>query len=211
MSTSLNAGKKEQIQKVLIYMSAFRQPVGEISAGNIAAVTGLQSARVGETIVDARHAGVDGVFEGFRRLSEPVMTVAIEPTDPIDLNRLVDSLNELASEDPDLCTFVDQETGQYLLSGLGELHLEVSSNRLKQIGGGLDLKISDPIASYRETALKKGAIVTAKSSFGLSEFWVQVEPLDQKILESFEKRCAFQERQAERAGFQSRGRKHLGR
>ncbi len=182
----LNAGKKEQIQKVLIYMSAFRQPVGEIPAGNIAAVTGLQSARVGETIVDVKHADVDGVFEGFRRLSEPVMTVAIEPTDPIDLNRLVDSMNELASEDPDLYAFVDQETGQYLLSGLGELHLEISSNRLKQIGGGLDLKVSDPIASYRETALKKGAIVTAKSSIGLNEFWVQVEPLDQKTLESFE-------------------------
>jgi len=178
----VNARQEGQIKKVQIYMSSFREPVGNVPAGNIAALTGLPSVRVGETIVDDKCAGLDGSFESMRRVSEPVMSVAIEPKNPKDLERFVDSLNKLTNEDPDLETSVDMETGQYLLNGLGELHLEVSSNLLKQIGGGLELRVSDPIASYRETVLKKGALTMASGPNGL-KVSIQVESLDVEAIE----------------------------
>jgi elongation factor 2 len=178
----VNARQRGQIQKVQIYMSSFREPVGKIPAGNIAALTGLLSVRVGETIVDDRYAGLDSSFESARRVSEPVMSLAIEPKNPKDLGRLVDALNKLTTEDPDLEASADKETGQYLLNGLGELHLEVASNLLKQIGGGLELRVSDPIASYRETVLKKGALTMASGPNGL-KVSIRVEPLDVETIE----------------------------
>jgi elongation factor 2 len=178
----VNARQRGQIQKVQIYMSSFREPVGKIPAGNIAALTGLLSVRVGETIVDDRYAGLDGSFESARRVSEPVMSLAIEPKNPKDLGRLVDTLNKLTTEDPDLEAYADKETGQYLLNGLGELHLEVACNLLKQIGGGLELRVSDPIASYRETVLKRGALTMAGGSDGLTVS-IRVEPLDVEAIE----------------------------
>jgi elongation factor 2 len=178
----VNARQRGQIQKVQIYMSSFREPVGKIPAGNIAALTGLLSVRVGETIVDDRYAGLDGSFESARRVSEPVMSLAIEPKNPKDLGRLVDTLNKLTTEDPDLEAYADKETGQYLLNGLGELQLEVACNLLKQIGGGLELRVSDPIASYRETVLKRGALTMAGGSDGLTVS-IRVEPLDVEAIE----------------------------
>ncbi len=178
----VNARQRGRVQKVQIYMSSFREPVGKIPAGNIAALTGLLSVRVGETIVDDRYAGLDGSFESARRVSEPVMSLAIEPKNPKDLGRLVDTLNKLTTEDPDLEAYADKETGQYLLNGLGELHLEVACNLLKQIGGGLELRVSDPIASYRETVLKRGALTMASGSNGLTVS-IRVEPLDVEATE----------------------------
>jgi elongation factor 2 len=178
----VNARQRGQIQKVQIYMSSFREPVGKIPAGNIAALTGLLSVRVGETIVDDRYAGLDGSFESARRVSEPVMSLAIEPKNPKDLGRLIDTLNKLTTEDPDLEAYADKETGQYLLNGLGELHLEVACNLLKQIGGGLELRVSDPIASYRETVLKRGALTMVGGSDGLTVS-IRVEPLDVEAIE----------------------------
>jgi elongation factor 2 len=176
----VNAGQEGHIHKVQISMSSFREPVGEIPAGNIAAFTGLPSIGVGETIIDSGHGGSGGSFEGVRRVSEPIISVAIEPQDPRDLGRLVDLLNKLKTEDPDLETFADKETGQYILNGLGELHLEIASNLLKQAGGGLELKISDPIASYRETILENGALVTVNSPNRFNKISLQVEPLDER-------------------------------
>jgi elongation factor 2 len=110
------------------------------------------------------------------------MSLAIEPKNPKDLGRLIDTLNKLTTEDPDLEAYADKETGQYLLNGLGELHLEVACNLLKQIGGGLELRVSDPIASYRETVLKRGALTMASGSNGL-KVSIRVEPLDVEAIE----------------------------
>jgi elongation factor 2 len=179
----LNARQRVQVKKVQIYMSSFREPVGKIPAGNIAALTGhARAVRIGETIADDRYLGLDGSFESLGRVSEPVMSVAVEPKNPKDLGRLVEGLNKLTTEDPDLEAYADKETGQYLLNGLGELHLEVASNLLKQVGGGLELKVSDPIASYRETILKKGALTIA-SGWNGPKVSIRVEPLDIETIE----------------------------
>jgi elongation factor 2 len=183
----VGARKDHYVQKVSIYMSAFRETVDQVSAGNIVAVTGFESARTGETVVDLNHAKLSVPFEGARHVSLPVMTVAIEPKNPKDLERVHEAINRLSVEDPSLETSMNKETGQYLISGMGELHLEVALNFLKQYVGALELRTSAPIASYRETILEKGALVMAKSPNKLNRFFVQVEPLDKKTVEILEK------------------------
>jgi elongation factor 2 len=183
----VGSGKNHCVQKVSIYMSAFRESVDQVSAGNIVAVTGLESVRTGETLVDVKHEKSGVPFESVRHVSQPVMTVAIEPKNPNDLEHVVEALKRLSIEDPSLNTSVNKETGQYLISGMGELHLEVAMNFLKQYVGAVELKTSAPIASYREAVLKKGAFVMVKSPNKLNKFWVQVEPLEEKTVKILEK------------------------
>jgi elongation factor 2 len=187
MIYGVNAEERSQLQKVSFYMSSIREPANEIPAGNIAAVTGLTFVRVGETIIDAQCKDLEVALEGFRHIPRPIMTVAVEPRNPKDLERLIEALKSLGIEDSDLRTSVDRETGQYLISGLGELHLEVAVNLLKQYNDGMELKVGKPIASYRETISKKGSLVMAASPNRLNEFWVQVEPLEDETIEFIEK------------------------
>ncbi|MGA3192035.1 MAG: GTP-binding protein [Candidatus Bathyarchaeia archaeon] len=183
----VSAGKDHCVQSVSLYMSAFREAVSHISAGNIAALTGLESARAGETVVDAEHKSICIPFENALRESEPVMTIAVEPKNPKDLGSLLEGLKRLSIEDPNLVATVDTETGQHLLSGMGELHLDVAMNFLKKHIGDVKLDATSPIAAYRETVLKSGALVMTKSPNKLNEFWVQTEPLERKTITILEK------------------------
>ncbi|MGD0495287.1 MAG: elongation factor EF-2 [Candidatus Bathyarchaeia archaeon] len=189
----LGAGKDHCVQQVSLYMSAFREAVGQISAGNIAALTGLESARAGETVVDVQHKSMSIPFENAQYVSEPVMTIAIEPKNPKDLESLLEALKRLSIEDPNLVTTVDTETGQHLLSGMGELHLEVAMNFLKKYIGDVELDATSPIAAYRETVFKSGALVMTKSPNKRNEFWVQTEPLESKAITVLEKSLSYRE------------------
>jgi elongation factor 2 len=183
----IKANDYRQIRKVCIYMSAYREAVDNITAGNIAAVLGLESARAGETIVDVKQKNAVVPFENVAYLSEPVMTLAVEPANPKDLPKVLDMMNKLAIEDPDLKVTLNEETGQYLLGGMGELHLEVALNSLKKNLGGVKLVTSSPSAAYRETIFNSGMLVMAKSPNKQNRFSVQVEPLDSKTVEIVEK------------------------
>jgi len=189
----VSAGKDHCVQRVSLYMSAFREAVSHISAGNIAALTGLESARAGETVVDVEHKSMSIPFENALCVSEPVMTIAIEPKNPKDLESLLEGLKRLSIEDPNLITTVDNETGQHLLSGMGELHLEVAMNFLKKYIGGVELDATSPIAAYRETVLKSGALVMTKSPNKRNKFWVQTEPLESKAITVIEKSLTYGE------------------
>jgi elongation factor 2 len=183
----VSAGKVHCVQQVSLYMGAFREAVSEISAGNIAALTGLESARAGETVVDVEHKSISIPFGNAPYVSEPVMTIAIEPKNPKDLESLLEGLKKLSIEDPNLITTLDTETGQHLLSGMGELHLEVAMNFLKKYIGDVELDATSPIAAYRETLLKGGAMVMTKSPNKRNKFWVQTEPLESKAITALEK------------------------
>ncbi|MEM3770519.1 MAG: elongation factor EF-2 [Candidatus Bathyarchaeia archaeon] len=178
----VGARKDYRVQQVSMYMSAFREVVDKITAGNIAALLGLDLARAGETLVDLAHKDVMVPFERIRYLSEPVITIALEPKHPQDLPRLVDAMNRLSIEDPNLVTIINKETGEYLLSGMGELHLEIAVKFLRDYGGGLEIITSTPIVVYRESVAGKGVITMAKSPNTHNRFWVQVEPLEEKII-----------------------------
>ncbi len=183
----VGAKKDYRVQQVSMYMGAFREVVGRIVAGNIAAILGLDLARAGETLVDVDHKDAMMPFESIKYVSEPVITIAVEPKHPRELPRLVDLMGRLAIDDPNLVTKINKETGEYLLSGMGELHLEIAVKFLKEYGGGLELITSRPIVVYRESIAGEGVVAMAKSPNKHSRFWVQVEPLDQNVIELMEK------------------------
>jgi elongation factor 2 len=170
------------VQQVSVYMGAYRESVDRITAGNIAAFSGLDLARAGETLVDSAHKEEMIPFEHVRYVSEPVMTIAVEPKSQKDLPRLVDAMKRLSVEDPDIITRISEETGEYLLSGIGELHLEIATKFLKDYAGDIEIAASSPMAEYRESIAKKGSAVMAKSSNKQNSFWVQVEPTQEKPL-----------------------------
>jgi elongation factor 2 len=188
----VGAKKDYRVQQVSMYMGAYREVVGSIGAGNIAAVLGLDLARAGETLVgmDGKDAMVP--FENIQYVSEPVITIAIEPKHPRELPRLIELMDRLAIDDPNLVTKINKETGEYLLSGMGELHLEIAVKFLKEYGGGLELITSQPLVVYRETASQQGVVAMAKSPNKHSRFWIQVEPLDQTVIDLMEKGALFE-------------------
>ena len=177
----VNAQVEAVVGQVSVFMGAFREPVEEVSAGNIAALAGLESARAGETIVDAEHREDMVPFEHIRYVSEPVVTVAAEPKTPSDLPILLEAIGKVVMEDPNLATEVNRETGEYLLSGMGELHLEVAIKRLREYAKGVEIVFSSPRVSYRETVTKRGKIAVAKSPNKENVFKVRVEPLDDQV------------------------------
>jgi elongation factor 2 len=183
----VGARKDYHIQQVSMYMGAFREIVDKITAGNIAALLGLDLARAGETLVDIAYRDFMVPFERIKYVSEPVITIAVEPKNPKDLPRLVDAMNRLSIEDPNLVATINKETGEYLLSGMGELHLEIAVKFLQDYSGGLEVITSKPIVVYRESISGKGIIAMAKSPNKHNKFWVQVEPLEEKVMTLIEK------------------------
>jgi elongation factor 2 len=188
----VGAKKDYRVQQVSMYMGAFREVVGKIGAGNIAAVLGMDLARAGETLVNIENKDVMIPFENIQYVSEPVITIAIEPKHPRELPRLIELMDRLAIDDPNLVTKINKETGEYLLSGMGELHLEIAVKFLKEYGGGLELLTSQPLVVYRETASTEGVVAMAKSPNKHSRFWVQVEPLEQNVVDLMEKGSLFE-------------------
>ncbi len=188
----VGAKKDYRVQQVSMYMGAYREVVGKIGAGNIAAVLGLDLARAGETLVSVGNKDAMIPFENIQYVSEPVITIAIEPKYPRELPRLIELMDRLAIDDPNLVTKINKETGEYLLSGMGELHLEIAVKFLKQYGGGLELLTSKPLVVYRETASAQGVVAMAKSPNKHSRFWIQVEPLDQNVIDLMEKGSLFE-------------------
>ncbi|MFW6111048.1 MAG: EF-Tu/IF-2/RF-3 family GTPase, partial [Thermoproteota archaeon] len=178
----VNAKKGYRVQQVSMYMGAFREVVDGIAAGNIAALLGLDLARAGETMVSRKYKDNMTPFERIQYVSEPVVTIAVEPKYPRELPRLVDAMKRLSIEDPNLVTTINKETGEYLLSGMGELHLEIAVKSLRQYGGGLDLETSRPIVVYRESVAAKGQETMAKSPNKHNKFWIEVEPLSEEVL-----------------------------
>jgi len=184
----MGAKKDYRIQQVSMYMASFREVVDRIDAGNIAALLGLDLARAGETLVDFEHRDGMVPFERIKYVSEPVVTIALEPRHPRDLPRLVDVMHRLAIEDPNLVTTIDKETGEYLLSGMGELHLEIAVKFLKDYAGGdLEIITSKPIVVYRESIAGQGISSMGKSPNKHNRLWIQVEPLEDKVIDIIEK------------------------
>jgi len=176
----VNAQTDSTIHQVSVFMGAFREPVDQVSAGNLVALTGLEHAKAGETVVDAEYKDCVVPFEHVRYVSEPVVTVAVEPKNPAELPELLVAVDQLAKQDPNLATSVNRETGEYLLSGMGELHLEIAVKNLRGTLSGMELSVSLPRVVYREKATQKGVIATALSPNQQNKFTLQVEPLTKK-------------------------------
>ncbi len=169
--------QKKRVQQLGIYMGPDRESMESVPAGNIVAITGLKDAIAGETI----STGLEPIesFEKIKHYSEPVVTMAVEPENPKDLPKLIEVLRQVAKEDPTLQAKIDEETGEYLLSGMGELHLEVIEYRIRK-GKGVPIKTSEPIVVYRESINRKSPQVEGKSPNKHNKFYVIVEPMSEE-------------------------------
>jgi elongation factor 2 len=174
----IGAKREERIQSVTMFMGPYREIVGELTAGNIPALLGLEHARAGETISSIKDIVP---FESIRYVSEPVVTVAIEPKHPKDLPKLVEALHRLSIEDPNLVVKINEETGEMLMSGMGVLHLEIATTLLKD--QGLEVITSKPLINYRETIRKAAGPVMAKSPNKHNKIYIRVEPLSEDVIE----------------------------
>jgi elongation factor 2 len=178
----VSSRQKGTIQQVYMSMAADRVIVDRVPAGNIAALSGLPSIHVGETIAEE---GVETQpFEGLKYVSDPVVTVAVEPEDVKDLPLFDKVMHKLTLEDPNLHFKINKESGEFLLSGMGELHLEVTAYRMQE--AGLKVKISKPIVIYRETISRdyKGPPIMGKSPNKHNRLWVTLEKLSDEVIEA---------------------------
>jgi len=164
------------VNQVDIDMGSLKEEVVSASAGNLVSLSLAGDVKAGETLIDIAHKAEMVPFEGICYVSEPIVTLAIEPKKPQDIPVLLEGLDKLASEDPNLKVKVDKETGEYLLSGMGELHLEVALNQLKALYGNLQVGISSPRVVYMETVENQGTVALAKSPNKQNSFWVQISP-----------------------------------
>ena len=169
--------KTYSIQTVAVAVGADRMPVEEVSAGNMAAVQGVRDAISGSTITDT---DMDA-FEAIKHYSEPVVTVAIEAKNTADLPKLVDVLRNIGKADPSIQVEINNETGEHLLSGMGELHLEITQYRIEK-EQGVPITASEPIVVYRECVEGKSPEFEGKSPNKHNKFTFEVEPLDEKIV-----------------------------
>jgi len=178
----ITARAKGPIQQVYMSMAADRVIIDRVPAGNIAAVSGLPSMHVGETVAE------DGVethaFEGLKYVSDPVVTVAVEPADVKDLPLFDKVMHKLTTEDPNLHFLINKESGEYLLSGMGELHLEITAYRMQE--ANLKVKVSKPIVIYRETISRdyQGPAIMGKSPNKHNKLWVTIQKLPEEVIEA---------------------------
>jgi len=170
--------KKNRIQQVGIYMGQERVEVEKVPAGNIAALVGLKDAVVGSTLSSCEMAA----FESMKHYSEPVVTVAVEAKSTKDLPRLVETLRKLGKEDPMIKIEINEETGEHLVSGMGELHLEIITNRIRK-DEDIPIIASPPIVVYRETVEAQAGPVEGKSPNRHNKFYFTVEPLGAEVVD----------------------------
>ncbi len=166
-----------KVQQVGVYMGPDRIPADEVPAGNIAAIVGLRDLYVGETISENPEFEP---FEQIKHYSEPVVTKSIEAKNTKDLVKLIEILRQMSKEDPTLKVEINQETGEHLISGMGELHLEIVEYKIAK-EKGVEIETSPPIVVYRETIMKEGPTLEGKSPNKHNKFKISVEPLEQGV------------------------------
>ncbi|MBC8520495.1 MAG: elongation factor EF-2 [Methanomicrobia archaeon] len=173
--------KKNRIQQASIYMGQERVEVSSVPAGNIVALVGLKDAVVGSTLSTVEMTP----FESIKHYSEPVVTVAVEAKSTKDLPRLIEVIRKFAKEDPMIRVEINEETGEHLVSGMGELHLEIITHRI-QVDEKVPIIASPPIVVFRETVEGKAGPVEGKSPNRHNKFYFVVEPLGAEVVKKIQ-------------------------
>ena len=169
-------GKKERIGRIVQMHANAREPLEEVRAGDIAAAIGLKDATTGDTLCSLN----DEIILERMIFPEPVIHVAVEPKTKVDQEKMGVALNRLAQEDPSFRVKTDEETNQTIISGMGELHLEILVDRMKR-EFGVEANVGAPQVAYREAIKKKVEVEGkfVKQSGGKGQYghvWLTMEP-----------------------------------
>jgi len=172
-------GKKERIGRIVQMHANSREEIKEVRAGDIAAAVGLKFVTTGDTLCDEKHAITLERME----FPEPVISVAVEPRTAADQDKMAIALGKLAQEDPSFRVHTDEESGQTIISGMGELHLEIIIDRMKR-EFSVDANVGNPQVAYRETITKTVEQETkfVRQSGGRGQYahiMLKIEPLPQ--------------------------------
>ncbi|MFA6530193.1 MAG: elongation factor EF-2 [Candidatus Micrarchaeia archaeon] len=170
-----------KVQQVGIYMGPDRITCERISAGNIGALVGLKDMYVGETV----STDIIEPFEQIKHYSAPVMTKSIEAKESKDLAKLIEALRGISKEDPTLKVELNQETGEHLISGMGELHLEIVEYKIKN-EKKINIVTSPPIVVYKETILGSAGPVEGKSPNKHNKIKIMVEPMSEELFKAID-------------------------
>lgn len=173
--------KKYRIQQVLVYNGIKPEQLDSVPSGNVLAIAGL-NCDVGDTITINEQTP----FEELKHIFQPVITKSIEVTKSADLPKLIEVLRKVGKEDPSVKIEINEETGENLLSGMGELHLEIIEGRIKT-EKGLDVKMGAPIVVYRETLTKNSGEIEVRTPNGHNIFFLEMEPLEDAVYSAIEK------------------------
>jgi len=171
-----------RIQSVGIFMGGEREEVERVPAGNIASVTGLPDAIAGSTVSSTEMTP----FETIEHISEPVITKSIEAKSMDDLPKLIEVLQQVSKEDPTVKIEINEDTGEHLLSGQGELHLEVITQRIER-NRDIPVRTGEPIVVFREAPRGSSEEVEGQSPNRHNKFYVTVEPLDQAVVDGIKR------------------------
>jgi elongation factor 2 len=177
---AIGAAKPERVQQVSMMVGGDRITVPKVVAGNIAAITGIRSAAAGVTLSRDKDFTP---FEAIRHYSDPVVTVAVEPKSMKDLPKFIDALRSLAKSDASLQVTTNQETGEALLAGMGELHLEITVYRIEE-EQNIKVSVSPPIVVYREgvQGSNRGNAFEGKSPNRHNRFFFEIEALPGEVV-----------------------------
>ena len=173
---------KQKVAQVGVYMGPERVLVEKIPSGNIVAMVGLKDVSIGDTLSENQIEP----FEQITHYSKPVVTKAVEAKDSRDTTKLIEALRELSKNDFTIQTEINQETGEHLISGMGELHLEVIETKLRD-EFNIPITTSEPIVVYNETIGEKcPEIVEGKTPNKHNKFYITVEPLPEGVVKAIE-------------------------
>ncbi len=174
-----HAKQRQRVQTVFMYNGIKPEIINKVGAGNVIALMGI-SGNAGETITLDEG---EQPFEDIKHIFEPVISKSIAVKKPADLPKLVEVLRKVAKEDPSIKVEINDETGENLLSGMGELHLEIVENRIKT-EKGVEVVMGPPIVVFRETVLKPGQEAMGKSPNKHNHLFFKVEPLPEPIYQA---------------------------
>ena len=188
MVFNVKNGKRERLGRIVMMHAQRRKDVDEVQAGQIAAAVGLKETSTGDTICDEAWPIVLETIT----FPDPVVSVAIEPKARVDQDRLSDALSKLSDEDPTLKISFEEETGQTILSGMGELHLDIITDRMRR-EYGVEGNVGKPRVAYRESitvpAKAEGRFVRQTGGHGqYGHVWIEIEPLKRGSGIQFENR-----------------------
>ncbi len=173
----IRAKQSVRTQQIYVYNGAKKEIVDEVPAGNIIGVGGLKGAYPGETVV----VGEEEPFDEISHLFDPVITKAIEAKRPSDLPKLIEVLIQVSKEDPSIHIEINQETGEHLMSGMGELHLEIIENRIVK-EKGVEITTTPPVVVYRETIQKSSPeSAEGKSPNKHNKLYFTAEPMSEEL------------------------------